>query len=169
LGDETLAEILNDEACDYTTEDQVLEAIINEGKDESVDQAIKYLQLLYEKRKPIPLARIGGKAGLQMSRIAFAIMIKFSDLLDIFQMIVNAIQIQIELNDDKNEIMSIIKEQESSGLIIDKWLSAANMRQWINEKKKNVMTKLEKQAENELKEKKGVPIDSEIQFAEDEK
>lgn len=76
--------IMNDKTSVCTEEDKVLEAIMNEGKDQSVDETIKYLQLIYEKKKPIPLARIGGKVGLHMSRIAFAIMIKFSDLLDNF-------------------------------------------------------------------------------------
>lgn len=82
---------------------------MSEGKDKAVDEAIKYLQLLYETRKPVALARIGGQAGLHMSRIAFAIMIKFSDLLDNFQMLVGAIEIQIELDDDIDQIFTTIK------------------------------------------------------------
>ena len=63
----------------------------------------------------------------------------------------------------------MIKDQESSNLIIDKWVSAANMRSWISQKKKDVMPKMEKQVSDEIKEKKGVPIELEYQFTDDEK
>ena len=100
---------MNDQSEDSSLGDGILEAIMSEGKEQAVDQTIKYLQLLYESRKPVALTRIGGPAGLHMSRIAFAIMIKFSDLLDNFQILVGAIEIQIELDDGIDQIFTVIK------------------------------------------------------------
>jgi len=37
----------------------------------------------------VPFARLGGKDGLRMSRAAFAVMVKFSDLLDDFRSLVD--------------------------------------------------------------------------------
>lgn len=96
------ARIMEDETLTYSMSDQkltngsngqdlMIEAIISEGKDPQVDAVIKYLQLIYETRKPIPIARIGGEAGLRMSRAAFAIMIKFSDLVEDFNFLNDAI------------------------------------------------------------------------------
>ena len=44
-----------------SNDDQIMEAIICEGKNGEVDATIKYLQRMFEKRTPaVPVARLGG-------------------------------------------------------------------------------------------------------------
>jgi hypothetical protein len=47
----------------------------------------------------VPFARLGGADGLRLSRAAFAVMIKFSDLLDDFTALVDAVAMQAGLEE----------------------------------------------------------------------
>jgi hypothetical protein len=48
-----------------------------------VDQLVGYLQNFLETKRPfVPHARLGGIDGMRMSRAAFGVMVKFSDLTD---------------------------------------------------------------------------------------
>ena len=55
------------------------------------------------------------------------------------------------MDEDEKAMIEYIKMQPHVDLIISKWISAANMRQWINEKKKNIMTKIERDVEKDFK------------------
>lgn len=55
------------------------------------------------------IARLGSAAGLRMTRAAFAIMIKFSDLIHEFSQLIMAIEIEAQLGDNKAVIEFILK------------------------------------------------------------
>lgn len=63
-------------------EDELLDSIINAGKNELVDKLIGYLQQMLERKIPmVPYARLAGVDGMRLSRAALGVMIKFSDYL----------------------------------------------------------------------------------------
>jgi len=61
--------------------------------------------MLETKMPMVTYARIGGKDGMKMSRAAFAVMIKFSDLVEDFVALVDCVGMQanLELGDDKHK------------------------------------------------------------------
>jgi hypothetical protein len=71
-------------------DDKILQAIIQPGKDASTDSLITCLQRALETKMPmVPFARGGGPNGLKMTRAAFSLMIKFSDMLEDFVSVVD--------------------------------------------------------------------------------
>jgi len=56
----------------------------------------------------VPHARMGGVDGLRMSRAAFAVMIKFSDLLDDFSTIVDAVSMSAAVQEDPGNLTQLI-------------------------------------------------------------
>lgn len=129
-----------------------------------------------------PHAALAGADGLRLSRAAFAVMIKFSDLLDDFTALVDSVAMEASLNEgspDKDAaVIALITQQTytyqgaayrcqpqaetdelemlNSGYtgIIRRWESAARMRQWINEKKLTLSRRHEKKVADEVHEKK---------------
>jgi hypothetical protein len=64
-------------------EDKLISALIHSGQNKMVDQLVGYLQSFLETKRPfVPHARLGGIDGMRMSRAAFGVMVKFSDLTD---------------------------------------------------------------------------------------
>ena len=86
IQDKKLIEALNGmEDTMESLNDPVLNAIIIDGEDDEVDYVIGLLQAALEQRRPpVTYARLGGMNGLKLSRAAFAVMLKFSDVLDDF-------------------------------------------------------------------------------------
>ena len=86
-------------------EEQVLAAILHAGTDAETDLTLEYLQRMLEalpmkdRDAMVPFARLGGADGLRLSRAAFAVMIKFSDLLDDFTALVDAVVMQASLEE----------------------------------------------------------------------
>lgn len=74
-----------------------------------------------------------------MTRTAFAVMLKFSDLLEDFMALSDAVAMQAALETDDStkdaNLVAVIKQHPHSEVIIRRWESASRMRQWINEKK----------------------------------
>jgi hypothetical protein len=134
-----------------------LSAIITAGKDEEVDLVIKLLQKIYVKQN-MAVASLGAARGMTLSRAAFAIMIKFSDLTDDFLRMVDDLAMEAEcLGDEPGKEKSLIESLEKlkgAGVIIKRWQSAARMRAWIGEKKLTLCERYEKQVEEELRKKK---------------
>jgi hypothetical protein len=85
----------------------------------------------------IPYARLAGPNGLRMARAAFALLIKFSDMLEDFVSLVDQAQFynEVESQDahDVNPIITFLKDLPQWPMICKKWEQAAKMRQWINE------------------------------------
>lgn len=92
MDDQVYIKALSNESQDS---DDTLQAIIYKGKNADVDKAIKYLQKMIESSRPRPAyASLGGENGLKLTRSAFAVMIKFSDLLQDFEMLVDTIAME---------------------------------------------------------------------------
>jgi hypothetical protein len=128
-------------------EDNLLSAIIHEGKNSNIDRVIFYLQQTLEKKIPfVPYARLGGADGMRMTRAAFSVMIKFSEFFDDFLTMVDEVDMKWEEVKDApdkdlqmKEAMKTIPHYEQ---IVKRWDSASKMRQWINEKKKNLIERI---------------------------
>ena len=125
--------------CMAGDDDTILKAILKEGNDIDTDLTIRLFQKMLETRRPmITYARLGGLDGLRMTRAAFAVMIKFSDLLEDFIALVDAVGMQNNLEEEATRdqnLIALIKDQPHSEILVNRWESAARMRQWINEKK----------------------------------
>lgn len=75
-------------------EDKLISALIHSGENQMVDKLVGYLQNFLETKRPfVPHARLGGVDGMRMSRAAFGVMIKFSDLTDSIQTLVDEIDL----------------------------------------------------------------------------
>lgn len=92
-----------------------LEAITHSGKDASTDSLITCLQRALETKMPmVPFARGGGPNGLKMTRAAFSLLIKFSDMLEDFVSVVDQVQFFKEIEaakaTDTSAIIAFLKE-----------------------------------------------------------
>ncbi len=104
---------------------------------------------------------------MRLSRAAFGVMIKFSDNIDTIQTIVDEIDLKwIELESDPEREIKI-KESIKSVPYFEKiqrsWESASKMRTWINEKKKNLSERIQKEIianqEESKKEKESAQVE----------
>jgi hypothetical protein len=77
----------DDDLNSSSSDDKILNAVIKEGRDATTDCLLKCLQK--EVEKVIPYAKLGGPNGLRMARSAFALFIKFSDMLEDFVSLVD--------------------------------------------------------------------------------
>ena len=106
----------------------------------------------------VPYARLTGVDGMRLSRATFGVMIKFSEFFDAFSMLVDEVDMQwmdLESDPDRDsKLKETIKAANHYENIFKRWESASKMRQWINEKKKNLIEKLKKEVEGEFKKKK---------------
>ena len=66
-----------------------------------------------------------------MTRAAFAVMIKFSGLLGMFQMFVEDIE-KLEKPDDDDALVEALEEAVSFKDFLKCWANATKMRQWLN-------------------------------------
>ena len=157
-GDDQLQKMLKEKSKGNDNDD-LLQAIIHEGKSEHVDRVILYLQQILEKKVPfVPYARLGGVDGLRTSRAAFSVMIKFSEFFEDFVALVDEIDMfWDEVKDEKDRDVQLkekIKTIKGYEQIAKRWESASKMRQWINEKKKNLIERIKKEVETEYLKKK---------------
>lgn len=87
-----------DQNASPTSDDRILQAVIQEGKDAMTDCLLKCLQRSFEQQLPrITYARFAGQNGLRMARSAFALLIKFSDMLEDFVSLVDQAQFYNEV------------------------------------------------------------------------
>jgi hypothetical protein len=143
-------------------EDELLDSIINAGKNEMVDRLIGYLQQMLERKIPmVPYARLAGVDGMRLSRAALGVMIKFSDyLVDTVLLCKDEIDLMwmdlesAEPAERDAKIKESLKSLPHFDALIKRWESASKMRVWINEKKTNLSERLKKTVEAEYKKKK---------------
>ena len=104
---------------------------------------------------------------MRLSRAAFGVMIKFSDNIDTIQTIVDEIDlkwIELELDPEREiKIKESIKAVPYFEKIQRSWESASKMRTWINEKKKNLSERIQKEIianqEESKKEKESAQVE----------
>jgi len=140
-----------------TEEDTYLEAVITEGKNEWVDILINALQHHLQTKKPfVPHAKIGQADGMRLSRAAFAVMVKFSDLT---QELMSSID-EIEMNWDEQEkqvpkILEHLKAINAVDLLLKRWESASKMRLYLQEKKRMFQSRYRSRWRTKLRKKVG--------------
>jgi len=108
----------------------------------------------------VPYARLGGSDGLRLSRAAFSNMIKFSEYFDDFQTMVDEVDLRAEeFQGEDNadaKMRECLKAVNNYDNIVKRWETASKMRQWINEKKKNLIEKFQKEVEVEFHKQKSI-------------
>lgn len=138
-------------------DDKILLAIIRPGTDASTDSLITCLQRSLEAGVS-PFARGGGPGGLTMTRAAFSLLIKFSDMLEDFVSVVDQVQFFKEIEAAKAKdvaaIIAFLKELPQFPAILGKFEQASKMRGWINERKGRLRRDCAKEVEDELLQKK---------------
>ena len=83
---------------------------------------------------------------MRMTRAAFGVMIKFSDLTDTLQTLVD--EIDLLWSDLESDLERDLKIKEALNAVpgfenlLKRWESASKMRIWINEKKLNLADRL---------------------------
>lgn len=157
--DKKLLQLLNEHVPKETDEDKLITAIIHSGENPHVDRLIGYLQNFLERKIPmVPYARLSGVDGMRVSRAAFGVMIKFSEFYDTFTHMVDEVDMQWHMleGDSEREIKmkEAVKGVPHYEMVFKRWESASKMRQWVNEKKNNLIEKIKKEVEAEYKKKK---------------
>lgn len=142
-----------------SSDDKILQAVIQEGEDVMTDCLLKCLQRSLEQQLPrIAYARVAGQNGLRMARAAFALLIKFSDMLEDFVSLVDQAQFynEVESQDtqDIGSIIAFLKDLPQWPMICKKWEQAAKMRPWISEEKGRLSLKYEKDVREEILKKR---------------
>lgn len=146
--------------AEQAEKDVPLYPVIYEGTDEDIDRLIDVLQRSYARRK-MALAGLGGKDGMRLTRAAFAVMLKFSDLTDDFLSASDQVAMEADMLDSDlgpaqqaAELLKILKEAAGGDDIIAKFESASDMRRWISLRKKDLSEEHTSRLTLELKKKK---------------
>ncbi len=90
-------------------------------------------------------ARLGGTEGLRLTRAAFAVMIKYSQLGGRLENMINEIDIlesqfegDLSVTEKLKEIRDTLKDDNDFKELMKQWNHASRMRIWISEKKLNL-------------------------------
>ena len=156
--DKKLLELISHSPA-QTEDDKLIQAVIHQGENPHVDRLIAYLQGFLERKIPMcTYARLGGADGMRLTRASFGVMIKFSEFYDSFTQLVDAVDMEWSMLEGDSErdikMKEIIKAMPHYDMIFKRWESAAKMRSWINEKKSNLIQKIQRDVEAEYKKKK---------------
>ena len=89
------------------------------------------------------ISETGKEAGMQLTRAAFAVMVKFAGLLEVFDNLVDAIdmdqmtgKIPKEVGPERsNAIITILASVEGNEYVLKCWANATQMRRWLTQKK----------------------------------
>jgi hypothetical protein len=162
-------------------EDEILEAIIHEGKDEAVDRLLNLLQ--WDLQRKNPTAKVGGADGMTFSRCAFAAMLSLNQHEDScsytnFVMMVDQLEMSLDMVEGDNEnvrnknLMKELHDLETIQPILDRWQIASKMRIWLQEKKKDISNSVKKKAEAEKRrreEEERILHETDLKQAEEDK
>jgi hypothetical protein len=110
-----------------------------------------------------------------MTRVAFAVMLKFSDLIEDFIALQDDLIQEKELcSNDETAMIDFLRQNDYAKTIIKRYESASQMRQWINSKKQELIGELEEKvkveyfADKAKKEKQKAPPKVEEEKKEEE-
>ena len=122
-------------------EDTKFLSIINPGKNKDIDFLIECLQVQLKKKGGLlaSISETGKEAGMQLTRAAFSVMIKFAGLLEKVDSIVDTLDMEqmtgnipTEVGPERNiAIIKAIDSVEGSGDITKCWANATQMRRWL--------------------------------------
>lgn len=133
----------------FSEEDRRWQEIIYEGKNAHVDLACEaLLARLKSGLSQINAARyeVGKETGMMLTRAAFAVMTKFSQLGEAFQSLVDALEMEsmtstvpAEKGKERNSYLAAITEtSRDSDKLLKLFANASNMRTWLSIKKKSL-------------------------------
>ena len=140
-----LKEIMNED-------EKILHEIIHSECNRFVDMACQALQLALKRRGGLVAgySHTGGIEGTQLTRAAFAIMIKFGGLSHAFKELVELIDASEEFmipkedGKEKNEaLLNIAEEFAFLDQILACWANATKMRRWLMMLKQRISSKFE--------------------------
>ena len=91
-------------------------------------------------RPNLTFCRIGGENGTKLTRIAFAVMVKFSGLTSVLEQMLSEVEYaSISLPEEGTErdkaVLEVLLADQSFDKIINCWTAASKMRIWLNGKK----------------------------------
>lgn len=80
----------------------------------------------------VPHARIGGPDGMRLTRAAFAVMVKFSDLTqDLVSTVDETDMSWTEFGSDAKKMLTHLKTIATTDILIKRWESASRMRVYL--------------------------------------
>ena len=145
-------------------EDDIMHAIINEGKDPAVDKFINLLQWNLMRTKPV--VKVGGKEGMILSRCAFAVTLYLNQndkdcSMENIMMIVDTLEItsqELDENLNDNQRNKALTEELKTTIelkpFLDRWENSCKMRIWLQEKKRDISNSIKKKVDIELNKKR---------------
>ena len=148
---------------DKTEEDDIIHAIINEGKDPGVDKFINLLQWNLMKTKPF--VKVGGKEGMTLSRFALAVTLSLNQndpdcSRENIMMIIDTVEMTSqELDDNLNEdqqnkaLTEELKTTTELKPFLDRWENSCKMRIWLQEKRRDIANSMQKKFDIEINKK----------------
>ena len=131
-------------------EDDIIHAIINEGKDLGVDKFINMLQWNLMKTKPF--VKVGGKEGMTLSRFAFAVTLSLNKndpdcSRENIMMIIDTVEMASQELDD-NQLNKKLSEKLNTKTelkpFLDIWENSCKMRIWLQEKRRDIANSMQK-------------------------
>jgi len=91
-----------------TEQEKLLDAVITEGKDKRVDDAINALQqITLDQAKFRTIAMSQGALGFKLVRMAFAVMVDFSGLITVIEKLVETLD--IETKDEESRGQAVVR------------------------------------------------------------
>ena len=134
--------------------------IIKQGRNEFTDLACESLLIAAQaKVNPVDASKYsyGLEQGMFLTRAAFAIMTKFSQLGGTFSALEDAIEMEMITSPipkekgkaQKDAFLKIIKTVEKSDELIKLWANASKMRSWLSSKKQELGERLANQENSE--------------------
>ena len=101
-----------------------------------------------QRQPALSYGRIGGEAGLALTRVAFAAMVKHAGLYEDLEAVkkvfrgisASVLQEQDEKKRDK-DVLELLKKDQRFDSIFDCWKEASKMRIWLSAKKQSLLTR----------------------------
>ena len=128
-----------------TEEDTKFRSIIHPGKSKDIDFLIDCLQIQLKKKGGLlaSISETGKEDGMRLTRAAFSVMIKFANLLEKVDSIVDTLDMEqmtgnipSEAGPERNaSIIKILDQVAGSADVAKCWANATQMRRWLTQKK----------------------------------
>ena len=98
-------------------------------------------------RPNLTFCRIGGDNGTKLTRIAFAVMVKFTGLTTALEQMLSEVEYasislpEKEGTERDKAVLEVLQADPSFDKIINCWTAASKMRIWLNGKKQSLISR----------------------------